>query len=143
MDPLSITASAITILQVSGAVINACYAYRCRVKHASTDASRIVNELNSLRAAIDDLFQFVESEAAEKNQIHSSALKKLAKPDGPLATCEAQLKDLEKKLEPKEGWKAARAALLWPLKEGDVRRLLEDIDRTKSTVQLALASDQR
>lgn len=142
MDPLSVTASCIAILQLSGAIINTCYDYRSRVKSAVKDASRIVNELNSLRSIIESLFILLEDEA-ESRPHEKSALKELAREDGPLTQCEAELEVLKNDLGPKEGWRATKAMLLWPLKESDVRRLLQTIERTKSTLQLALAADQR
>lgn len=138
MDPLSITATAITIVQLSGTIITTCYAYRSRVKNAAKDASRIIKELNNLRDVLEVLFQILEREASDDKHVNPSALERLTKPDGPLAVFEAQLKDMEKKLEPIEGWRAAKAALFWPLQEPDVAKLLDDIERTKSTVQLAL-----
>jgi hypothetical protein len=142
MDPLSLTASAIAILQISGVIINTCYDYRIRVKNAAKDASRIINELNGLRTVIDSLFQLLEDECNEK-VIQNSALGKLAEADGPLTRCETCLKELAKKLEPKAGWRAARDAILWPLREPEMMKTLQDIGSTKSTVQLALAADQR
>jgi len=142
MDPLSITASSIAILQISGTIINICYDYRSRVKHAAKDAIRIIAELNGLRNVIDALFLLLEDESENKHS-QRSALGNLAQVDGPLARCEENLKALEKKLEPKEGWRATKAAIFWPLKEPDVRKVLQNIDSTKSTIQLALAADQR
>jgi hypothetical protein len=142
MDPISLTASAIAILQLSGAIINACYKYRSQVKNASKDASRIINELNGLRTVIDCLFLLLEAEDNEK-LLQKSALGRLAEADGPLGRCEACLNDLAKTLEPKDSWRGARAAILWPLKEQELTKVLQDINSTKSTVQLALAADQR
>jgi hypothetical protein len=142
MDPLSITASAIAVLQISGTIINLCYDYRSRIKNAAKEASRIVNELNSLRSVIDSLFVLLEDESKRKSAQHS-ALAKLAQSDGPLTRCITELTALQKKLELKEGWRATKAAILWPLKESDVNKVLHNIESMKSTVQLALAADQR
>jgi len=141
MDPLSATASAIAILQITGSIIATCYEYRSRIKSAESDARRITNELNDLRTIIDALFILLQSEP--KNYAQSSILGQLAERDGPLARCETDLMSLQQKLQPKEGWRAAKATIFWPLKESDVNRLLDSIERTKSTVQLALAADQR
>jgi hypothetical protein len=66
MVPLSLTASAIAILQISGVIINTCYDYRIRAKNTAKDASRIISELNGLRTVIDSLFQLLEDECNEK-----------------------------------------------------------------------------
>jgi len=142
MDPLSITASAIAIVQISGVIINTCYNYRSQLKSASKDASRIINELNALRSVIEALYQLLYDEN-ETRLIHESALRRLSQPDSILATCLASLEELSQRLEPKEGWRATKATILWPLKELDMKRVLQDIDIAKDTVQLALAADQR
>lgn len=141
MDPLSITASAIAILQISGTIINICYDYRSRVKNGAKEASCIITELNSLRQVIDSLYVLLEDES-ERTLWQRSAVNKLAQEDGPLARCIVELKALKEKLKPKKGWSATKAAILWPLKELDVKKVLQDLDRTKSTLQLALATDQ-
>jgi hypothetical protein len=97
MDPLSITASAIAVLQISGTIISSCYEYRSRVKNAK-DASRITNELNGLRIVIESLLAIVED---EKQDEPSSTLKTLAQVDGPLARCRSDLDALAIKLTPK------------------------------------------
>ncbi|MCJ1248004.1 hypothetical protein MMC30_005219 [Trapelia coarctata] len=142
MDPLSITASAIAIIQLSSAIINSSYECRSRVKNASKDASRIISELNSLCDVIDTLFKLAESEFEAKLQ-QSPILSGLAKPDGPLKRCETTLTALQQKLEPQEGWRAKRASILWPMKDNDVKKVLLDIEGMKATIQLALAADQR
>ena len=142
MDPLSITASVIAILQISGAIITICYDYRSRIKDAQKEASRIINGLNGLRHVLDSLFVLLEDESEHKPG-QRSALDKLVGDDGPLGRCLVELKALEKKLKPKEGWRAAKASILWPLNNSDVKKVLQDIDSTKSTIQLALAVDQR
>jgi hypothetical protein len=142
MDPLSITASAIAIVQLSGAIINTCYTYRSRLKSASKNASRIINELNSLRMVIESLFQVVEDESETKSG-RESTLSKLSQRGGPLANCETVLQELSMRLEPKAGWRAVQAAILWPLTESDMRTALKEIGSLKSIIQLALDVDQR
>jgi hypothetical protein len=115
MDPLSITASAIAIVQISGAIINTCYNYRCRLKGASKDASRIIKELNALRIVIEALYEVLYDEN-ETKPIHKTTLSKLLEPDpdpdGILARCLASLEKLSKDLALKEGWKAKKAIIL-------------------------------
>ncbi|OCL07885.1 hypothetical protein AOQ84DRAFT_267871, partial [Glonium stellatum] len=140
MDPLSITASLIAVLQISGAVVSTCYEYRAKVKGASQDAARIVDEVNSIRDVLEKIFKLAEN--AEANSLPLSNFETLNKPDGPLLQCEAELILLQAKLKPAHGWKGIRNALVWPLKEGDVDRCLDRISRLKQTLQLALTVDQ-
>jgi hypothetical protein len=139
MDPLSATASAIAVLQISGTIISACYNYRSLVKSARTDASRITSELNGLRTVIESLLSLLEDDAPDE----SSVLRSISQINGPLENCLKDLESVVSKLVLKDGWRATRATLVWPLREAEVRRVLESIDSTKSTIQLALLADQR
>ncbi|KAI9771253.1 MAG: hypothetical protein M1839_002837, partial [Geoglossum umbratile] len=118
MDPLSITAGIIAVLQITGAVISTCYDYRCGVKSKSRDVARLTNELISLRNVLERLLALVESE-----EFTDSAV-------------------LEKRLSPASGWRAMGKVLLWPLAENDVMKSLESIKRFQTTLHTALTADQ-
>ena len=141
MDPFSATASAIAILQLSGTIIATCYNYQSCVKSATKDAKQIINELNNLRTVIESLLTTLNEEDAVGTA--GSVLDKLAQKNGSLHCCQSNLAELTRKLEPKEGWRQVKAVLLWPLKESDVKKLLSNIQDTKSTIQLALSLDHR
>jgi hypothetical protein len=141
MDPFSGTASAIAILQLSGAIIATCYNYHSRIKSAAKDAKQIINELNGLRTVVESLLSILDEERDTKAPI--SVLEKLAEKDGPLERCQTDLEELTQKLEPREGWRHVKAVILWPLKESEVKRVLSNIQDTKSTIQIALALDHR
>ena len=141
MDPLSISASLIAVLQVTSAVISICYDYRQGQKHASREVVQLSDELNSLKDVLDALLQLVEkSEMSDPAQLATFEL--LAKPDGPLLSSQTELERLKKKLEPESGWRAVKRSLVWPLQEGEMRKALESLERLKSTMQLALSADQ-
>lgn len=143
MDPLSITASLIAILQISGTVISALYEYRKGVKHASKDAAKIIEELNSLRDVLESLLSVAEKEesvAEETSRL--STFRQLAKPNGEFERCKATLVALNSRLQPESGWKALKQALVWPLKEAEVKNTLDDLQRSKSTLHFALSTDQ-
>ena len=97
--------------------------------------------MKSLRDVLERLLELTKSEA-EKGSSRLSTLESLARPDGPLSECEAELTALVKKLEPASGWKAVRKGLVWPLKEGDVKKCLDKLGRTKETLNLALSANQ-
>jgi hypothetical protein len=141
MDPLSITASIIAMIQLSGVVINICYDYRSGVKNAPRDAATIRDEVASLRDVLEQLANAAEAEiAADSSRL--TALELLNKPDGLLVKCRTELAALEAKLKPTTGWKAARRSLIWPLKEVDVRKSLDNIRNLKAHLHLALTADQ-
>jgi hypothetical protein len=144
MDPISITGTIIAVLQITSSVISICYDYRGGVESASRDAIQITNELNSLREVLESLLRVVEKSQSNNGKDGSSlaTFELLAKEGGPLMTCKTELERLKSKLEPEKGWRKMRSMLVWPLKEGEVRRTLDWLERLKGTMGLALSVDQ-
>lgn len=146
MDPLSISASLIAVIQITGSLISFCYDYRQGAKHASKEIIQISDELNSLRDILDSLLKLAEkSEVNGLGQLATFEL--LLKEDGPLYTCKIELEKLKGKLErggvgTRQGWKGLKTVLVWPLKEGEVRKTLSVLERLKSTLMLGLSADQ-
>lgn len=140
-DPLSILASIIAIVQISGKVISICYDYRSGVKKAPRDLARITDEVISLRDVLERLIRIIDEDNAN-NGIRLSTVEMLNKPGGPLPRITAQLEELEVKLKPANGWRAVGKALTWPLREGDANKTLDVIRRIKETLSLALLTDQ-
>src|SRR5438552_12640305 len=101
MDPLSITASIITVLQATNAVISICYDYSAAVNNFSWELPRVTGEVKSLRNVLETLEQLAKkaesADPAAEPQL--PALKLLCESDaGPLAICFVELEALEKKL---------------------------------------------
>ncbi|KAH0559449.1 hypothetical protein GP486_004039 [Trichoglossum hirsutum] len=134
MDPFS-------TLQVAAKIISICYDYRRGLKDAPKDLIRLTTEVTSLRNVLESLAR-LEENADTRESFHLQTLQLLNKPDGPLTRCRAELETLEEKLTVTSGWKAIGKALYWPLKEDDVRKTLENIQRLKATISLALSTDQ-
>lgn len=65
MEPLSVTASIIAVIQISGAVISICYEYRSAVKGALKAATRITKEVKGLQDVLERLLRLAEVEIAE------------------------------------------------------------------------------
>lgn len=140
MDPLSITGTLIAVLQITSAVITICYDYRQGSKNASRDVIQISDELSSLKDVLDALLRLVEkSEAGDASDLSTFEL--LARPGGPLLSCQTELERLKTKLEPEKGWRKVRQSLVWPLKEGEMKKALGSLERLKSTMSLALSTD--
>ncbi len=127
----------IAVLQITGTVINLCYHYRKGVKSASKDIARITTELKTLMTVLEQLLQLAENDDRLKNA------KGLCEPGGPLCDCRALMEELQKKLEPEDGFRAAivRAAM-WPLREAELEKTLVRIGSFKQTFSLALGGDQ-
>jgi len=138
MDPLSITGTLIAVVQITTSVISICYDYRSGVASASRDVVQITESLNSLKEVLESLLRLIETTKAGE----LSTVELLARDGGTLQSCQAELERLRGKLEPEKGWRKLRNSLVWPLKEGEMRRALEALERWKSTMQLALSVDQ-
>jgi hypothetical protein len=144
MDPLSITGTLIAVLQVTTAVISICYDYRQGVASSSRDVLLMSSELNALKDVLESLLRLVENSQSEvgAEEVKFPTVEKLAQKGGTLETLGGELERLKEKLKPQEGWRKLRAALVWPLKEGEMRKCLGDLERGKSMVMLALSADQ-
>ena len=154
MEPLSVTASVIAVLQAANAVISVCYNYSAAVKDSPWELSRVTEEVKSLRNVLEALVQLAkQAETADPMaETKLPTLKLLCESDakpGPLENCLEELRWLEKKLSSPK-WAGAdgskrRAfvqAMSWPLKEGETTKTLERISRFKATLALALTVDQ-
>lgn len=150
-EALGLTASIITVLQITNSVISLCCNYGAALHGTSWEASQVRKEMESLR----DVLQTLEPLATEAElsnaaaETRLSALFQICKPDGLLAHCLSEVKCLDERLKP-PGWsdglgpkrKALIQALRWPLKEAETRKTLENIQRFKSTLDLAINMDQ-
>jgi len=142
MDPLSITASTIAIIQIADKIISVCKDYIRTVKDAPSDLRTILIEVGSVKCVIEVLQLLVSEETDGSSDI----LKKLKRDDGPVAGCKEALTVLENQLpKPQEYSRGAKRrkidALAWPFKEPRARKALEDIGRHKATISLALTTE--
>ena len=143
-EPVSVVASVIAIIQISSKVISLCYNYRSLVTTAPRDLLSITQELQDLTTVLQRLQEIAEKVEGPNSQSTDrlKALSLLNKQDGPLPRCLAELRALEAKLELETGMKAVGQALLWPLKEKDVRRPIERIAGFRASLTVALNADQ-
>ncbi|MDI1486542.1 MAG: hypothetical protein OHK93_005773 [Ramalina farinacea] len=141
MDPLSITASIIAVIQLTGTVVSAVYGYRKDVKNAPEDAAKIIHHLIGLSQILEKLLQLIEQERSVKTA-QLSSVEALLKPDGPLELCQKTLQHLNAKLRPEHGWRGVKQSLVWPLKKDYIKKTLDDIAAAKATIGLALTVDQ-
>jgi hypothetical protein len=143
-EPVSVVASVIAIIQISSKVIALCYSFRSRVTTVPRDLLSITQELEDLIKLLQRLQEIAKGLGDPYSQSTdlSEALRLLNSQNGPLPRCQAELRALEVKLEPKTGIKAVGQALLWPLKEKDVRKAIERIAGFRASLTVALDADQ-
>ncbi|KAL9633865.1 MAG: hypothetical protein Q9204_003224, partial [Flavoplaca sp. TL-2023a] len=152
MEPLSVTASVITVLQAAEAVISVCCNYRSAVAGSSWEVPRILEATRNLRNVLRILEEIADkAETRAKGGV--SDLPALAEPCNPktgsLVQCLEILLSLEKRLTP-PSWSGPKGskrsnmvqALTWPLKKAETEKILEKIEGFKSTLNLAVSLDQ-
>ena len=154
MDPLSITASVVAVLQATSAVISVCYDYTAALKNAPWELTELSDELKSLRDVLENLAQLAKPAttpgSVAKSRLPSLKLLWDPKVDaGPLAGCLKEVKRIRGVISPpswggKDGSKrqAWIQSFGWPLKRKDTKESLEQIGRFKDTLELALTSDR-
>jgi len=130
VDPLSISASIVALLQLTGNVIT----YLNGVRNASDDLKRLSLEFCTLRGLLSTLKDVL-------TDLDPSLLDLLDGPDGILAQVESLLEQLTSKVG--ENSKGLGQLLHWPLRKSDVNDLLSSLERQKSSLSLVLQNNQR
>jgi hypothetical protein len=142
MDGLSVAASIIAVIQISGQVIDLCHTYYSEVKEARTDIQRLRDEMTSLRDVLSKLADLAKAFGSTELSIFGL----LNQPDGPVQQCLTDSIALVAKLNPGPGKDKMRQfgwrALRWPFSSKDVDKAITAIGRHKSTFNLALTADQ-
>lgn len=142
MDPLSVAASIIATIQLTGKVSSILWELRSSVKGAKGDIAKLIDEINSLRTVLEGLVKVFEG-VEKHSQLFLATYKAVSGPNGVVTVCHAELAALETSLRPtdKKGQKHDLKAFQWPYKEKGAMRRIDAITRIKSTLQLALATD--
>jgi hypothetical protein len=94
-----------------------------------------------LQKVLDDVRELVEDEEGKASSHLPALIELLKSPDG-LPGCRSELESLKKTLEPKGPRTDRVQALIWPLKEGDVRKTLDHLARFQHLLNLTLNVDQ-
>ncbi|KAI0010236.1 hypothetical protein F4779DRAFT_320493 [Xylariaceae sp. FL0662B] len=135
MDPLSITASVIAVIQLTAKAVN----YLNDVKNASKDQKRCAREVSNLFPLLTNLKHSIES--ANPTEPWFARACELAVEDGILTQYKAALERLIVKTTPKDGVGKIGTAFRWPLNKGEVAEIFTTIERLKSLTSIALEMD--
>jgi len=140
-EPLSLAASIIAVIQVTSSVVSLCYDYRSSVKNASKEMKQLTDEITSLRDILETILKLVDDGASHPQL---STLQILTKKDGLLLKCKAEMEIVQSDLKPSPsgGLRAMARTLKWPYAKGDVEKKVEQLNRLKSSLTLALTTDQ-
>ncbi|EEU43693.1 uncharacterized protein NECHADRAFT_82730 [Fusarium vanettenii 77-13-4] len=141
---MEVTASIIAVLQLSERVIGACKWYIDAYQDYPKDLRLIYLETSSIRAVFETL-SFLDPHDPED----SEALQILKRPDGPIAGCNEAIGELSKLLPLANAHSGARKSkkkklestwttLAWPLKCEKARKLLDELNSHKATINMTL-----
>ncbi len=136
MDPVSLTASIVAILQLTATVLS----YLNDVKNASTDRRTGAVEASQVYALLTDLKYQVE----EANSVDPwfCSVRKLGVQNGALDQFKSALEDLASKVAPGHGIRKIGRALVWKFSKEEIGSIIFRIERVKTLVQIALQKDQ-
>ncbi|KAH7490040.1 hypothetical protein FOMA001_g2407 [Fusarium oxysporum f. sp. matthiolae] len=137
MDPLSVTASIIAILQLSTAVTHYVVSARGATKHQR----RLHEEIRGCEDMLFQLKDILENERPDPTRAPRISL--LEGPYSPFKRLETLFESIRVKLAPKKGLTKLISSLAWPFNEKDVSELIAAIQREKDLLQLALENDSR
>ena len=135
MDPLSITASIITVLDLTATVIS----FLNGIKNASKERARCAIEASNVCNLLTNLRYRLEEATPEDpwfKELHA-----LASENGPLDQFKGTLEQLISRLTPVDGLKGIRSAIVWKLDKAEVNDIISKIERFKSLIQIALEMD--
>ncbi|KAF6830534.1 hypothetical protein CMUS01_07694 [Colletotrichum musicola] len=138
MEAVGFASSLLTLVEVSGKIVLACYKYHQDIKSAKKDIARIRSEATSIRSVAERLLEI----AGSRNGATRPTLRALGDSDGFLDSFLKDFKSLNLGIEPPtEKTKKLAFILKWPLTKSETERSLVVMGRIKATLQLALAAD--
>jgi hypothetical protein len=136
MDGLSVAASIIAVLQLTGAVIG----YLNDVKDAPKECQQCAIEASNLQSLlINLLYQLNQGQTGDR---WYTAVRALNVENGPLDQYKQALEQLRSKVEIQDGIQKVKRRLLWKFSKEEVTSILARMERLKTHVSFALQMDQ-
>jgi hypothetical protein len=135
MDPLSMTASIIAILQLTTTLTG----YINDVRNATTDQAQVAVEASNLYSLLTSLRFRVE--AARSDDPWFNQVRKLGIHDGPLDQFKVVLEGMVGQISSARKRDQIKSALLWKFTKSEVENALKRMERLKSMINCALTED--
>ena len=132
MDGLSTVVTIATVLDLSAKFLSTSYRYSKEVIGAKREIKVISDGISNLK----DVLKSIERVGDSSSSSQRATLDLIRNPDGPLHQCDSFLRPLVSKLEKPL---TSRRTMIWPLRKRDVDSTLEEIERLKTTLNLALS----
>jgi hypothetical protein len=137
MDPLSVSASVIAILDLSAEIIK----YINDASGAPKERKRLRDEVRACEALLQDLKD--EAGDSETKIAWKDTITALEAPGAPLGRLGATLGILKAELRPREKLRSTLKSLKWPLEAAKVDKFVNAMEREKSLLALALTNNCR
>jgi len=135
MDGLSVAASIIAVLQLTGTVIT----YLNDVKEAPKECQQCTIEASNLQNLLINLRYRLEQ--GQTGDPWFTAVRTLNVENGPLDQYKQALEQLLSKVEIQNGVGKVKRRLLWKFSKAEVTSILGRMERLKSLVSIALETD--
>ncbi|KFZ16979.1 hypothetical protein V502_04810, partial [Pseudogymnoascus sp. VKM F-4520 (FW-2644)] len=137
MDPLSVTASIIAIVQLTGVIIG----YLNDVKDSSTDRKQCALEISNVSNLLVALIYRLDEASSDSGWY--TEVQALSAASGPIDQYRSALEQLQSKFTStaSSGLKKIGSALTWKFNKEEVTNILMRIERLKSLTQIALEMD--
>ena len=135
MDPLSVTASVIAILQLTGEVIK----YLNAVKDAPRECQQCTIEASNLQNLLINLRYRLEQ--GQTGDLWFTEIRALNIENGPLDQYKQALEQLLSKVEIQNSAQKVKRGLFWKFSKAEVTSILGRMERLKSLVSIALEMD--
>jgi hypothetical protein len=135
MDGLSVAASIIAVVQITGSAIT----YLSDVKDAPKECEQCMIELSNLNILLLQLKSHL-NESSSKDPWYSKA-QTLNVKDGPLDQYKLALEHLLAKVEPTNKMRKLTNILMWTFIKGEVASIMARTERLKTLISVALEMD--
>ncbi|XHF98005.1 hypothetical protein AWENTII_001577 [Aspergillus wentii] len=136
-DPLSTTITVIALIKLSSEVIG----FIKSLAGAKKDRTRLREEIRSCEFILQQIIDEIDD--AERGTAWIAKKKALESPGGPLDQLWKILSIVGTRLTPQKGAKTAPMSRKWPFTAKEVERFINEIQRGKTLLNVALTSDQR
>lgn len=133
MDPFSLAVGIAGLAASVGAVVKAAKAYLSSVNTAKESIQLLIDELEALESNLKRLDSFLRQTEVSVTFEHTSALRSC------LISCDDKLKTLSDKLGQLSDHRRAR--FLWPLKEKDHQKTVQELRTFTQCISFALSVD--
>lgn len=154
MDPLSVTGSAIAILQLTWELLTATRKYYKSAKSAPSEVAALIDELTTFRTILEQLKTTSQNAEAAKaqqstangatnssqNDIELPMLKTMLENRAPLSICYEEMLAFKVKLT--QDQPRIVRSLKWPFQKDEIQSVVNRLRSLRSLLDTAISSDQ-